>query len=112
MSVKTTRTPVIDLDLTLEEQWTVHQAFLDYVEIAVEDDTDLPRPTVELTILEKIEDGEFVFTVFELDRLRYECDHHATSEYAPERNREPARSVVQKIDQQCHTEFTDDRCSC
>lgn len=59
--MSTTPVPAINLDLTLEEQWTVHQAFLSYVEIAVKDDMALPHPTVELTILE--------ISVFELDRL-------------------------------------------
>lgn len=101
MSVGTNTTPTTEFEFTLEEQWAIHQAFLDYVEIAVRDDTDLPQPTVAIRILEKIEEGEFAFTPFEIDRLRYECDHHATSAYAPDVDREPARSVVRKIDRTC-----------
>lgn len=96
MSVGTSSAPAPEFEFTLKEQWAIHQAFLDYIEVATRDDTDLPQPTIEITILEKIEDGDFSFTAFELDRLRYECDHHATSEYAPDRDREPARSVVEK----------------
>jgi hypothetical protein len=93
--------PVRELSLTPEEQWVVHSALLDYVEVARREDTELPAPSVELTILERIEDGEWAFTAFELDRLRYECAHHAESQYAPEADREHARSVVEKIDRQC-----------
>jgi hypothetical protein len=101
MSVDTNTAPVTEFEFTLEEQWAIHQAFLDYVTVALRDDTDLPQPSVEITVLEKIEDGDFAFTAFELERLRYECDLHATSEYAPEIDREPARTVVDKIDRRC-----------
>lgn len=101
MSIETSSAPTSEFEFTLKEQWAIHQAFLDHIEIATGDDTDLPPPTVEITILEKIEDGDFSFTAFEVDRLRYECDHHASSEYALDRDREPARSVVDKIDSRC-----------
>lgn len=90
--------PATDLDLTQSEQWAVHQAFLDYVTVAVRDDTSLPKPSVELRILEKLEGDDHAFTAFELDRLRYECAHHANSDQAPARDRAPARAVVRKID--------------
>lgn len=105
MSVGTNPAPVSEFEFTLEEQWAIHQAFLDYVEVAVRDDTNLPQPTVELSILEKIEDGDLAFTAFELERLRYECDYHANSEYAPDLDREPARSVVGKIDRRCRADI-------
>lgn len=94
----TNTAPIAELELTLEEQWILHQAFFDYITVAVWDDTGLPQPIVEISLLEKIEDGIFTFTSFELDRLRYECDHHARSEYAPEIDRAPAQSVIKKID--------------
>jgi hypothetical protein len=103
MDMTINTTPVSEFEFTLEEQWAMHQAFLDYVEVAEREDTPLPEPSVEITILEKIESDDFAFTTFELDRLRYECDHHASSEYAPELDREPARSVVRKIDRRCPT---------
>lgn len=105
MSVGTNTAPASEFEFTIEEQWTVHQAFLDYVEVAVRGDTDLPQPSVEITILEKIEDSDFVSTPFELDRLRYECDYHAKHEYAPDIDRKPARSVVAKIDRRCRSEL-------
>lgn len=105
MSVDTNTAPTFVFTFTLEEQWAIHQAFLDYVEVAVRDDTDLPQPTVEITILEKIEDGDFTFTSFELDRIRYECDHHMRSVYAPDVDREPANSVVEKIDRRYQAEL-------
>lgn len=89
------------LALSLDEQWAVHQALLDYVEVAVQDHTDFPYPTVALTVIEKIEDGYFAFTPREFQRLRAECDRHARSEHAPERDRAPARAVVNKIDRLC-----------
>lgn len=101
MSVGTNSAPASEFEFTLKEQWAMHQAFLDYIEVATRDDTDLPEPTIEIAILEKIEDGDFSFTAFEVDRLRYECDHHATSEHALDRDRAPARSVVEKIDSRC-----------
>ncbi|MFC6963115.1 DUF7853 family protein [Halocatena marina] len=95
--------PVTEFEFTREEQWAMHQAFLDYIHVAVRDDTDLPLPSVELTIIEKIEDKKFAFTAFELDRIQYECDYHARSEFAPEIDRKPAQSVIEKIDQQSLT---------
>lgn len=76
------------------------------MEVAERDDTPPPEPSVEISILEKIEDGELAFTEFELDRLRSGCDHHAKSEYAPDIDRDPARSVVEKIERQCRTTLT------
>lgn len=66
MTTGTNTAPVSEFDFTREEQWAIHQAFLDYVEAAARGDTELPMPTVEITILEKIENGDFVFTAFEL----------------------------------------------
>lgn len=94
----TNTAPTAELELTLDEQWTLHQAFLDYITAAAWDDTELSQPTVEIPLLERIEDG--IFTSFELNRLSYECNHHARSEYAPEIDRAPARSVIKKIDRQ------------
>lgn len=105
MSTGADTAPDSEVEFTLEEQWAIHQAFLNYVEMAVQDDTDLSQPAVEIAILEKIEDGDFAFTEFELDRLRYECAHHATSESAPEIDRESARSVVEKIDRRCSADI-------
>lgn len=101
MPVGTNDAPVADFEFTLEEQWAMHQAVLDYVEISVREDTELPEPVVEITLVEKIEAGVFSFTVFELERLRFTCEHHATHESTPERDREPSRSVVRKIDHRC-----------
>jgi hypothetical protein len=103
MSIGTSSALTSEFEFTLKEQWAIHQAFLDYVETATRDETDLPHPTVELTILEKIENGDISFSAFEVDRLRYECDHHRRSDYAPDRDREPAQSVVDKIDSRCRT---------
>lgn len=105
MSVGTDPAPVSEFEFTLEEQWAIHQAFLDYVEVAVRDDTNRPLPTAELTILEKIEDGNLAFTAFERERLRHECNYHANSEYAPDLDRKPARSVVEKIDRRCRPDI-------
>lgn len=98
MASTTNEAPETDLDLTLEEQWAVHQALTDYVEIATREEVDLPNPAVEIALLEKIEAGKFSFTAFELDRLRFECESHAQSEYAPPEDRDPARAVVNQID--------------
>lgn len=103
MSVGTNTAPASEFEFTIEEQWAIHQAFLDYVEVAVRDDTDLPQPSVEITILEKIEDHDFAFTPFEQERLRYECDYYAKHEHAPDIDRKPARSVVTKIDRRCRS---------
>lgn len=102
----TNTTPVTEIELTRTEQWAVHAAFRDYVAAAERDDTPLPEPSVEIPILEKVEAGEFAFTAFELDRLRHECEHHAESEYAPEIDREPARSVVDRIESRCGVELS------
>lgn len=103
MSIETNPTPTAEFEFTLEEQWAIHQAFLDYVEVAVRDDTNLKDPAVEITILGKIEAGDMSFTPFELDRIRYECEHHIESVESPERDREPAESVIEKIDRRCRT---------
>lgn len=104
MSAGIDTTPESEFDFTLEEQWALHQAVLDHLEEALGEDTDFPRPAVELVLLEKIEAGEFAFTAFELDRLRARCDRHATREAAPDVDSEHARSVVEKIDRRCPSE--------
>lgn len=106
MSVEANPTPTIDLDLTLDQQWVIHHALLEYVAVASTDNADLPEPTVELTILEKIEAGTLSFTACELQRLRHECERHATSEHSPERDREPARTVARTIDRLSRFEDT------
>lgn len=103
MSIETNHAPTTEFEFTLEEQWVIHQAFLDYVEVAVRDDTNLTDPAVEITILEKIEQGDIGFTPFELDRIRYECEHHMESVESPDRDRGPAQSVIEKIDRRCRT---------
>lgn len=104
MPLETNTAPTTEFEFTLEEQWAIYQAFFDHIEVAIRDETELPKPVIELAILEKIENGEFAFTSFELDRLRYECDFHAESAYTPEIDREPARSVVEKIDSRCRAQ--------
>lgn len=103
MSTESNTAPTADFEFSLEEQWAIHQAFLDYIEVAVRDDTNLKDPAVEITILEKLEQGEMSFTSFELDRIRYECQHHIESVESPERDRDPAQSVIEKIDDRCRT---------
>jgi hypothetical protein len=66
-------TPTAELDLSLEEQWAVHVALLEYVEVAQQDSERTP-PHIELGLLEKIEDGGSPFTAAELRRLREECN--------------------------------------
>lgn len=101
MPVGSDNAPVTEFEFSLEEQWAIHQAVLDYVEASVREDTVLPDPAVEITLLEKVEAGTFAFTAFEIERLRFTCDTHAARESTPDRDREPARSVVRKIDRQC-----------
>lgn len=103
MSADTNPTPTAEFEFTLEEQWAIHQAFLDYIEVAVRDDTDLKDPTIEIKILEKVEAGEMCFTAFELDRIRYECEHHIASVESPDRDRDPGQAVIEKIDRRCRT---------
>lgn len=98
MSMEATPTPTIDLDLTTTQQWVIHHALLEYAEVANAEDTDLPEPTVELTILEKLEAGILTFTGCELERVRHICERHAASEHTPVRDHTPARTVAQKID--------------
>lgn len=64
--------PTPTIDLTLDQQWVIHHALLEYVAVASTDNADLPEPIVELTILEKIEAGTLSFTACELQRLRHE----------------------------------------
>lgn len=93
--------PATEFELSRDEQWVLHAAFLDYVKVATREDTELAQPTIELEILERLETGEFAFTVFEQDRIRYELTHHIDSEHAPDRDLDPARSVIEKIDRRC-----------
>lgn len=103
-SSTTDRPPATEIDLGFDEQWAVHGALTDYADVASRDDTDLPQPTVELALVEKIEDGEFTFTAYELDRLRYQCEFHAERVETGERDRTALRSVVERIDRRCPTE--------
>lgn len=104
MSLETTP-PTIELEFTLEEQWVIHQALIDYIDVFIEGNSDLPTPAVEITILEKLESPETSFTWFELDRIRYECNHYRNKDNAPDIDRTPAKSVVNKINNLCQSEF-------
>lgn len=104
MSIGTNPTPTSAFDFSLEEQWAVHAAILAYIERSAGDGSELAEHAVEVAILEKIEAGEFEFTAFELDRIRYECAYHADSEMAPLIDREPAMAVVEKIDRRCNAD--------
>jgi hypothetical protein len=88
------------LEFNRDEQWALHSAVLDYVERALED-ADAPAPVVELAVLEEIETGEFRFTPFEYDRIKAILEAYAASDDAPDVDREPARSVLARIDSQC-----------
>lgn len=98
----TNTAPDAALDFALDEQWALHSAVLDHVERALEND-DLPSPAVELTILEKIEAGEFRFTAFECERLRAVLADYAARDDAPEVDREPTTAALEQIDRQCPT---------
>lgn len=89
------------IELTHEEQWALHRALTDYAQVALREDTELPLPTVELALVEKIEDGEFTFTPFELSRLRYQAAFHAAREDEPPRDRDAWETTVEKIDRRC-----------
>ena len=95
--------PAVELELTHAQQWAVHVAVLDYAETALRADTDLPAPTIELRLLEQIEDGEFAFTSYELDRLRERLRQHAHGDGTAAFDREAALAVVAKIDAVCPT---------
>mgnify|MGYP006285908005 CR=1 FL=1 len=90
-------TPTAELDLSLEEQWAVHVALLEYVEVAQQESERTPSH-IELGLLEKIEDGDSLFTAAELRRLREECNYYARSEHVSSRDRIPLHRVVQRID--------------
>ncbi|WP_458189900.1 DUF7853 family protein [Haladaptatus sp. NG-WS-4] len=98
MAPVTHDTPIVELHLTREEQWVVHVALLQYIEAGVLPETKLPAPDVELVLLDTMEGDEFVFTEFELNRLRYELECHARDDRTPDRDRPLARRVVEKID--------------
>ena len=98
MSIESNAAPVVELDLSHEQQWAVHAAVLDYAETALREDTDLPAPTVELRLLGQIEEGEFAFTDYELDRLRERLHQHAAGDDTAGFDREAARAVVAEID--------------
>jgi len=101
MSAESNAAPVVELDLSHAQQWAVHAAVLDYAESARRADTDLPAPTIELRLLEQVEDGEFAFSDYELDRLRERLCQYADSEGTAGFDREAALAVVAKIDAVC-----------
>ncbi|WP_458207664.1 DUF7853 family protein [Haladaptatus sp. NG-SE-30] len=90
--------PTAELYLTREEQWVVHVALLQYIEAAALPETKLPEPDVEFLLLERVEAGEFVFTDFELDRLRYELDYYARDSLTPDQDRPLTHRIIEKID--------------
>lgn len=100
-----TNPPTIELEFTHEEQWAIHQALVDYIDTFIEGNGDLPPPTVEITILEKLESPDASFTCFELDRIRYECNYYRKKDDIPNIDRNPAKSVVNKINNLCQSEI-------
>jgi hypothetical protein len=100
MSDGTNTAPESALEFSLAEQWALHSAVLDYLECALEEEVG-SAPAVELTILEKVESGEFRFTAFEYERLCVLLDDYATSDDTPDVDREPAAAVVERLARQC-----------
>jgi hypothetical protein len=94
----THNTPTAEIDLTLEEQWVVHVALLEYVEAVMQPESQASPPALELDLLGKIEAGDFVFSTFELGRLLQECNYYAQSEHIPSDDRSPIHRVIEKID--------------
>jgi len=94
----THNTPTAEIDLTLEEQWVVHVALLEYVEVVMQPESQASPPALELDLLGKIEAGDFVFSAFELERLLQECNYYAGSEHIPSGDRLPTHRVIEKIE--------------
>ncbi|WP_224270840.1 hypothetical protein [Haloprofundus salinisoli] len=90
--------PTVELELSLEEQWVVHHVLTEYIDVASGDDTELPKPVVEIALAEKVEAGTFAFTAFELEKLRFRCRFHARNDTAPDADRPVARALADRID--------------
>ncbi|WP_117595501.1 MULTISPECIES: DUF7853 family protein [Haloprofundus] len=90
--------PTVELELSLEEQWVVHHVLTEYIDVASDESAELPKPVVEIALVEKIEAGTFAFTAFELEKLRFRCRFHARNDAAPAADRPVAQALADRID--------------
>ncbi|WP_224337517.1 hypothetical protein [Haloprofundus halobius] len=90
--------PTVELELSLEEQWVLHHVLTDYIDVASGEDADLPKPVIEIALVEKLEAGTFAFTAFELEKLQFRCRFHARNDAAPDADRAVARALADRID--------------
>lgn len=103
MSNTANTAPESALDVSLDQQWALHSAVLEYVERTL-GDGEYPDPAVELTILENLEAGTFRFTQFEYERLRDILTEYAARDDTPDVDRDPATAVVERIEARCSTD--------
>jgi hypothetical protein len=103
MSNTANSAPESALDVSLDEQWALHSATLEYVERTLGDEA-YPDPAAELAILEKLEGGQHRFTQFEFGRLQDILAEYAAREDTPDVDRAPANAVVERIEAHCPTD--------
>lgn len=89
---------LVPLPLDREERWVLHSVLLDYVETAAATGMDADALCCELSVLEALENDDSAFTVEELDRVRHEVAAYGRALDTPERDREVARSIVDRLD--------------
>lgn len=89
---------LVPLPMTIEQRWVVHAVLLDYVELAADAGAAPEELTCELDVLEALEAGDSAFTVHELDRVRHEVAAYARASDTPERDRDTAGELVDRLD--------------
>lgn len=98
MSAECSDARLVPLPLDREERWIVHTVLLDYVELAAAAGAEATELACELGVLQALEDGDSAFTVHELDRVRHEVAAYSRALDTPDRDRETARALVDRLD--------------
>lgn len=89
---------LVPFPLNRHERWVVHAVLLDHVELAVSAGVGPDELACELGVLEALEAGDSAFTVPELDRVRHEVAAYARALDTPDRDRETAAALVERLD--------------
>lgn len=89
----------VSIDFTWAEEWLVHHVVLDTMGLAAKEPT--PRaddpPWRVVRILEAIEEGQYAFTLFELDFIRDACRAYANNLEGHTDDHEQAEAIIDQV---------------
>jgi hypothetical protein len=93
-SPTTSNTNLQHVDLSREQQWTLHHRMVDLLDDARDDSS--PPPWWAMKVVEKLEADSFTLTAFEAWRIRQDLQEYV--EEAHDGEREVARDILGQLD--------------